>query len=87
MKKRYYVIIFLIILIVCLPLIMVFFDTSVRTNCIIVTCVLLGWLMLVAVLLSCYIQTTTRVSKNKKKTKNETKTSSGDLKRNDKTGC
>lgn len=42
MKKRYYALIFLIILTECLPLIIVFFNTSVRTNCIIVTCALLG---------------------------------------------
>lgn len=71
MKKRYYAVIFLIILIECLPLIMVIFNTSVRTNCIIVTCVLLGWLMLVGVLISCYIQTNSRVSKKTKRKERE----------------
>ena len=70
MKKRYYALIFLIILTECLPLIIVFFNTSVRTNCIIVTCALLGWLMLVGVLISCYIQTNSRVSKKQKEKKN-----------------
>lgn len=69
MKKRYYALIFLIILTECLPLIIVFFNTSVRTNCIIVTCALLGWLMLVGVLISCYIQTNSRASKKQKKRK------------------
>lgn len=69
MKKRYYALIFLIILTECLPLIIVFFNTSVRTNCIIVTCALLGWLMLVGVLISCYIQTNSRVSKKQKEKK------------------
>ena len=58
MKKRYYVIIFLIIFIECLPLIMAFFDTSVKTDCIIVRLVLVGWLLLVGILLSCYITDT-----------------------------
>lgn len=69
MKKRYYALIFLIILTECLPLIIVFFNTSVRTNCIIVTCALLGWLMLIGVLISCYIQTNSRVSKKQKEKK------------------
>ena len=65
MKKRYYFVIFLIIFIECLPLIMVFFDTSVKTDCIIARLVLLGWLLLVGVLLSCYI-TDTRVHEKPK---------------------
>lgn len=79
MKKRYYALIFLIILTECLPLIIVFFNTSVRTNCIIVTCALLGWLMLVGVLISCYIQTNSRVSK-KQKEKKERKIKMANLK-------
>lgn len=65
MKKRYYVVIFLIIFMECLPLIMVFFDTSIKTDCIIARLVLVGWILLIGVLLSCYI-IDTRVHKKQK---------------------
>lgn len=55
MKKRYYVLIFLMILIEWLPLIMVFFNTSIKTDYMIVNFVLLGWIIFICILISCGI--------------------------------
>lgn len=47
---RYYLIIGLILLIMILPTIMVFLDTSIRTDCLVARIVLIGWVAFIILL-------------------------------------
>nr|DAF45038.1 MAG TPA: hypothetical protein [Siphoviridae sp. ctCIv11] len=70
MKKGcYYALIFLIILIEWIPMIMAFFSTSIKTDCLFATFDVLGWILFISILISQCIQIKSHVNCKKKKRK------------------